>query len=501
MTFEPVFHWLTVVYSEKTTMLMIALLVLAKLLLACVMISSSLTSSSAALSMFLFTTGHLDNAPARTTMIESNKTPLSTVALVIATTSMAQFLLSYCFNMTSALTPEFTSLWDIGILMIGLMYAAVAVAGVAWMYAANKLLPLGISRVYMGTILIVIVGQVVSFGAALTTINDIRKFFLLGGQIISSSSVAASVCIDSIQIDAFRNPTRRLPFSLIGSTQIIADQLGWFAAYLTIPLLVDVSMAVAMASVFPIAMMLVASVIGTSYFFDGVVRDEKRDNQFLTGAVVASTPMRTVYALAATGVAMGALDVFRRFMSPIWMVAFELPPYLVDQQIAWFILPGIVFSLLVGLMGWNRIALMIALFLSFGAFSATAIFIVVGNGTVFGSIATGGFAKEAAMCFVCGNALFGVLVSAATPLAVAPKDTIRVCAAIEVMRMVAQAVFSLMFGVLIDIGWRHVNVIIVMGIIIAGSSAAAFYTLMYIPKESKKDESVLPSMIQVDIIG
>jgi hypothetical protein len=434
-------------------------------------------------------------------MIEANKTPLTTVALVIGSTSVAQFLLSYCFNMTSALTPEFTSMWDFNLLLIGFMYMMVALPGIVWMYAANKLLPIvGIMRVYMGVVIIVIVGQVISFGAALTEINDMRKFFLLGGQIITSSSVAAAVCIDSIQIDAFRNPTRQLPFSLIGSAQIISDQLGWFAAYLTVPLLVDVSMAAAMASVFPIAMMLIASVIGTTYFFENVRVQNKPDNQFLTGAVIKSTPMWTVYALAATGVAMGALDVFRRFMSPIWMAAFALPPDLVDQQIAWFILPGIIFSLLVGLLGWNRIALMIALLMSFGAFVATALFIFVGNGTVFGNITTGGFAKEAAMCFVCGNALFGVIVAAATPLSVTPKDTIRVCAAIEVMRMLSQGVFSLIFGVLMDVGLKHMNIIIVMGIIIAGSSAAAFYTLMYIPKEKKKDDSILPNIIQVEVI-
>ena len=430
--------------------------------------------------------------------MEANKTPLHTVALTMLGTSLTQFLLSYCFNMTSALTPELTSLWDFNLLFIGLMYMLVALPGIGWMVVANKMIPrVGITRVYMGVIIVVIVGLIISFGAALTTTNDWRKFFFLGGQVITSAAVAAAVCIDAIQITAFRNPTRALPFSLIGSAQIIADQLGWFAAYLTIPLLMDISMSVAMASVIPVAVMLIVSVISTQYFYEGVQKGEKPENCFITGAVIASTHVGTIYALVATGVAMGALDVFRRFMSPIWMAAFALPPDLVDQQIAWFILPGIVFSLLVGLMGWSKIALYISLALACGSFAATAVFIFIGNGTTFGSIATGGFAKEAAMFFVGGNALFGVLVSAAIPLVILPKDTVRVCAAIEIARMLSQSVCSLLFGLLMDIGLRHLNIVLLMGIIIGGSAAAAFYTLMYIPKNDKKDDSLLPQMIQI----
>jgi hypothetical protein len=51
-----------------------------------------------------------------------------------------------------------------------------------------------------------------------------------------------------------------------------------------------------------------------------------------------------------------------------------------------------------------------------------------------------------------------------------------------------------------DVGLKHFNVIIVMAIIIAGSSAAAFYTLLSIPKESKKDDPILPNMVQVQAI-
>lgn len=366
----------------------------------------------------------------------------------------------------------------------------VALPGIAWMYAANKLVPrIGIIRVYLIVTVVVALGLFVSFGAAISTINEWRKFFLLGGQIITSASVAVAVCIDAIQIEVFRNPTRALPFSLIGSAQIISDQMGWFAAYLAIPLLMDISLSVAVASVAPVAVLMVLSVLGTQYFFDDVKKNAPVQNKFITGSTVAKTPMYTIYALTATGVALGALDVFRRFMSPIWMVAFSIPPELVNQQIAWFIIPGIFFSVLAGVMGWSVVAMLVSLVISFLSFVGTAAFVLVGSGTIFGNPVTGGFAKEASMCFVAGNALFSVLVTAITPLAVTPEDTIKVCTAIEIMRMLSQTVFSLLFGILLDVGWGHLNIIIVMGIIIAASSAAAFYTLMYlVPKKSKKDD-------------
>ena len=423
-------------------------------------------------------------------MSEANKTPLPTVGLILLGTCTTQFLLSFSFNMTSALTPELTSMWDFSIFLIGLMYMFVALPGIAWMYAANKLVPrIGIVRVYLLVTSVVAIGLFVSFGAAISTINEWRKFFLLGGQLITSASVAVAVCIDAIQIETFRNPSRTLPFSLIGSAQIISDQLGWFAAYLSMPLLMDISLSVAVASVAPVAITMVLSVLGTQYFFDDVRKSGSIQNKFITGSTVSKTPMYTIYALAGTGVAMGALDVFRRFMSPIWMAAFNIPPELVDQQIAWFIIPGIFFSILAGLMGWSIIAMLVSLIISFLSFTGTAAFVVIGSGTIFGNPTTGGFAKEAAMCFVAGNALFSVLTTAITPLAVTPEDTLKVCMAIEIMRMLSQTVFSLLFGILMEIGWGHLNILIIMGVIIAGSSAAAFYTLMYlVPKKTKKDD-------------